>query len=99
MGLKKLFFPKTYKNLPAAGGFAPKPPLPPAAGGSAPRPPSVIRLSTRDYSTGLLSETIIALLTISFRPFSLTKSWLSDNRLRLQIFRSMISLPPQKVPF
>ena len=42
MGLKQLFFPKTYKNRPVAGGFAP-------------RPPSMIRLSTLAYSTRLLS--------------------------------------------
>ena len=48
-------FSKFYKNRPAAGGFAPRPPLPPAAGGSAPRPPSVTRLSTLAFSTRLLS--------------------------------------------
>ena len=37
-------------------------------------------------------------LTICFRPLPLPKSWLSANRLRLQIFHSTISLPHEKVP-
>ena len=38
-------------------------------------------------------------LTTSFRPLPLPKSWLSDNRLRSQIFHSMISLPHKKFFF
>ena len=53
MVLKQLLFQKITKNRPlAAGGKAPRPPMPPAAGGSALRPPSIIRLS---YSTLLYS--------------------------------------------
>ena len=37
-GIKITFFPKTYKNRPAAEGFAPKPPLPPEAGENPPHP-------------------------------------------------------------
>ena len=39
------------------------------------------------------------ILTISFRPLPLPKSWLSANRLRLQIFHSTISLPHKKFLF
>ena len=37
--------------------------------------------------------------TISFRPLPLPKSWQSAIRLRLQIFRSTISLPHKKLLF
>ena len=37
--------------------------------------------------------------TISFRPFLLPKSWLSDNGLQLQIFHSTIFLPHKKFLF
>ena len=37
--------------------------------------------------------------TISFRPFSSPKSWLSANELQLQIFHSTISLPHKKFLF
>ena len=36
------------------------------------------------------------LATPMFRPLPLPKSWLSANRLRLQIFHSTISLPHKK---
>ena len=88
-GIKIVFFPKTYKNRPAAGGFAP-------------RPPSVIRLSTIAYSW--LTQHVsygrhLLFLTINFRPLPIPKSWLSAYRLQLQIFQSTISLAHKKVLF
>ena len=55
MGVNPRFFPKTYKNRPAARGFALEPPLPLAAGGYAPRPLYMICLSSLAYSTRFLS--------------------------------------------
>ena len=53
MGLKQLFFQKTYKNRPAA---LPRDPHNHRRLGAPPQdPPSVIRLSTLAYSTRLLS--------------------------------------------
>ena len=42
---------------------------------------------------------IFAFITASFRPLPLPKSWLSDNRPRLHIFHSAISLPYKKFCF
>ena len=93
MGLKWLFFPKTYKNRPRLGALPPD-------------PHSLRRrldplCDTFEYTSLLNTSPKLDLHfpTISFRPFSLPKSWLSANGLQLQIFHSMISLPHKKFLF
>ena len=74
------------------------PPDPIAIGGWGLRPqtPSAIRLSTLAYSTRLL---VRHLDFLRIRTLPLPKSWLSANRLQLQIFQSTISLAHKKILF
>ena len=92
------FFSKNLQKSLSSWGLCPQTPIVTGGLGLRPQTPSAMRLSTLAYSTRFLSSTF-TLLTISFCPLPLPKSWLSAIRLRLQIFHSTISLPNKKFLF
>ena len=87
------FFQKLIEIAQRLGALPPDP-------HSLRRPPDPL-CNTFEYTSLLNTSPKLDLHfpTISFRPFSSPKSWLSANELQLQIFHSTISLPHKKFLF
>ena len=99
-GIKIAYYSKKFQKLTQRLEAETQTPIATGGWGLGPQTPSVIRLSTLAYSASLLSSTFpLSNYCISFRPLPLPKSWLSANRLQLQVFHSTISFPHKNFLF